>query len=133
MKVKVISFSYIFQVLYVLCVTRPRYQVSVYRTIGPLVSSCHLIFFQAYSYHGETLLAEEKCGEAIRGLQEGIKGKNKGNTVIFQKFHTSSKFCCNQDYKLNQMRNISVSQRNIPGPSCSKLTTLVNISLKFKT
>ena len=29
---------YIFQVLYVLCFTRPRYQVSVYRTIGPLVA-----------------------------------------------------------------------------------------------
>ena len=28
---------YIFQVLYVLCFTRPRYQVSIYRTIGPLV------------------------------------------------------------------------------------------------
>ena len=37
MKVKVISLPYIFQVLYVLCLTRPRYQVSVYRTIGPLV------------------------------------------------------------------------------------------------
>ena len=37
LKVKVISFPYIFQVLYVLCFTRPRYQVSVYRTIGPLV------------------------------------------------------------------------------------------------
>ena len=31
---------YIFQVLYVLCFTRPRYQVSVYRTIGPLVLYC---------------------------------------------------------------------------------------------
>ena len=33
------SFYYhiFFQVLYVLCFTRPRYQVSVYRTIGPLV------------------------------------------------------------------------------------------------
>ena len=30
---------YIFQVLYVLCFTRPRYQVSFYRTIGPLVFS----------------------------------------------------------------------------------------------
>ena len=39
LKVKVISLSYIFQVLYALCFTRPRYQVSVYRTIGPLVSS----------------------------------------------------------------------------------------------
>ena len=28
----------IFQVLYVLSFTRPRYQVSVYRTTGPLVS-----------------------------------------------------------------------------------------------
>ena len=37
MKVKVISLSYIFQVLYVLCFSRPMYQVSVYRTIGPLV------------------------------------------------------------------------------------------------
>ena len=36
-KVKVISLPYIFQILYVLCFTRPRYQVSVYRTIGPLV------------------------------------------------------------------------------------------------
>ena len=38
LKVKVISLPYIFQVLYVLCFTRPRYQVSVYRTIGPLVA-----------------------------------------------------------------------------------------------
>ena len=36
-KVKVISLPYIFHVLYVLCFTRPRHQVSVYRTIGPLV------------------------------------------------------------------------------------------------
>ena len=34
----VISLPYIFQVLYVLSFTRPRYQVSVYRTIGPLVT-----------------------------------------------------------------------------------------------
>ena len=38
LKVKVISLPYIFQVL---CFTRPRYQVSVYRTIGPLVSWYH--------------------------------------------------------------------------------------------
>ena len=38
LKVTVISLPYFFQVLYVLCFTRPRYQVSVYRTIGPLVS-----------------------------------------------------------------------------------------------
>ena len=37
LKVKVISLPYIFQVLYVLCFIRQRYQVSVYRTIGPVV------------------------------------------------------------------------------------------------
>ena len=37
MKVNAIFLPYIFQVLYVLCFSRPRYQVSVYRTIGPLV------------------------------------------------------------------------------------------------
>ena len=37
LKVKVISLPYIFQVLYVLCFSRPRYQVSIHRTIGPLV------------------------------------------------------------------------------------------------
>ena len=48
LKVKVISLPYIFQVLYVLCFTRPRYQASVYRTIGPLVFFLHtddLFFF----------------------------------------------------------------------------------------
>ena len=38
LKVKVISLPYIYQVLYVLCISRPRYQVSVYMTIAPLVS-----------------------------------------------------------------------------------------------
>ena len=37
LKIKVISLPYIFQILYVLCFTGPRLQVSVYRTIGPLV------------------------------------------------------------------------------------------------
>ena len=37
LKVKVISLPYIFRVLYVLCFSRPRYQMSVHRTIGPLV------------------------------------------------------------------------------------------------
>ena len=39
--VKVISLPYICPVLYVLCLIRPRYQVSVYRTIGPLVVLKH--------------------------------------------------------------------------------------------
>ena len=51
MKVKVISLSYIFQDLFVLCVTRPRYQVSVYRTIGPLI----YFLFTPGQYSGERL------------------------------------------------------------------------------
>ena len=39
LKAKVVSLPYIFLVLYVLCFTRSRYQVSVYRTIDPLVST----------------------------------------------------------------------------------------------
>ena len=42
---------YIFQVLYVLCFTRPRYQVSVYRTIGPLF----MLKFSRSLYLGKNL------------------------------------------------------------------------------
>ena len=42
-KVNVISLQYIFQVLYVLCFSRPRYQVSVYSAIGPLVIPSYFI------------------------------------------------------------------------------------------
>ena len=48
MKVKVISLPYIFQVLYVLCFTMPRYQVSVYRTIGPLVYQFSHVFINIH-------------------------------------------------------------------------------------
>ena len=48
--VKVISLTYIFQILYVLCFTRPRYQVSVYRTIGPLVIIIYIIFKEGYTF-----------------------------------------------------------------------------------
>ena len=37
-------FTIYFQALYVLCFTGPRYQVSVYRTIGPLVFMGGIIF-----------------------------------------------------------------------------------------
>ena len=53
MKVKAISLPYIFQVMYVLCFTRPRYQVSVYRTTGPLVCIC-----------------ENKVADQLRGNRE---------------------------------------------------------------
>ena len=39
-----------FQVLYVLCFTRPRYQVSVYRTTGPLVQVLYGLCFTRPRY-----------------------------------------------------------------------------------
>ena len=45
-----------FQVLYVLCFTRPRYQVSVYRTTGPLVTICG---HGGYLGHGTSILSSD--------------------------------------------------------------------------
>ena len=46
------SFHYhiFFQVLFVLCFTRPNYQVSVYRTIVPLVCNCYIIVFSLVDF-----------------------------------------------------------------------------------
>ena len=56
----VISLPYIFQALYVLCFTRPRYQVSVYRTIGPLVSS------PEPKAHGELIVYQSSRRPSVR-------------------------------------------------------------------
>ena len=57
---KIISLPYIFMVLYVLCFTRPRYQVSVYRTIGPLVldSDQRLNCLPRFSHNGSLVKAK---------------------------------------------------------------------------
>ena len=47
---------YIFQVLYVLCFSRPRYQVSVYRTIGPLVSVLPSIYLNYFARNHRLIL-----------------------------------------------------------------------------
>ena len=60
MKVKVISLPYIFQVLYGLCFTRPRYQVSIYRTTGPLVSS------PEPKAHGELIVYQSSWRPCLR-------------------------------------------------------------------
>ena len=73
MKVKVISLPYIFQVLYVLCFTRPRYQVSVYRTIGPLVRIPPLRqFYKTWFYAESTVIPHKNSHYLIcyKGLQE---------------------------------------------------------------
>ena len=51
MKVKVISLPYIFHVLYVLCFTRPIYQVRVCRTIGPLVHNCIYFIYNLSNFY----------------------------------------------------------------------------------
>ena len=56
LKVKVISLPYIFQVLYVLCFTRSRYQVSVFRTNGPLVCYCYKTIPCLYIHYYISLL-----------------------------------------------------------------------------
>ena len=95
MKVKVISLPYIFQVLYVLCFTRSRYQVSVYRTNGPLVfisldmfSACHT--GKLYERH------EKQCcgGEMVSDSLVCCGGQTDGHTYT-QKPHMS---CCGQKY-----------------------------------
>ena len=63
MKVKVISLPYIFQVLYVLCFTRSRYQVSVYRTIGPLVL---FISSPEPKAHGELIVYQSSRCPSVR-------------------------------------------------------------------
>ena len=56
LKVKVISLPYIFEVLYVLCFIMPRYQVSVYRAIGPLVFKYKAdMYFNLFSGFDERL------------------------------------------------------------------------------
>ena len=55
-----------FQVLYALCFTRPRYQVSVYRTTGPLVSyaytkDCRLNCMCLNSFRTSLVYVESFC------------------------------------------------------------------------
>ena len=51
LKVKVISLPYISQVLYAVCFTRPRYQVSVYRIIGHLVFIGMMFTLKEIQFH----------------------------------------------------------------------------------
>lgn len=39
--------------------------------------------YQAYNYHGEILLAQDKCGEAIKCLEEATKCKFNRNTYKY--------------------------------------------------
>ena len=60
-KAEVISLPYIFQVLHVLCFTRPRYQMSVYRTIGPLVAESSWTEILSGQNFCLTFLVENQC------------------------------------------------------------------------
>ena len=76
--VKVISLPYIFHVLYVLCFNRPRYQVSVYRTIGPLV----------YQFDYYIVLYESKLlAGNVSSLHSGFDGTTKSPSRIALAFY----------------------------------------------
>ena len=66
LKVKVFSLPYIFQVLYVLCFTGTRHQVSVYRTIGPLVGRMGRVVYIFVT------LAEFSRSTAYKGCKMGV-------------------------------------------------------------
>ena len=72
----VISFPYIFQILYVLCFTRPRYQVSVYRTIGPLVISLYLKAFNKSLVQINTVVSEKIRFEFLYVHDLGPRSRN---------------------------------------------------------
>uniref|UniRef100_A0A3B3C3Z4 BRO1 domain-containing protein BROX n=1 Tax=Oryzias melastigma TaxID=30732 RepID=A0A3B3C3Z4_ORYME len=46
-------------------------------------------FYMAYCYHGQTLLASDKCGEAIRSLQEAEKCYSRAEALCKEYRHTS--------------------------------------------
>ena len=75
------SFLYhIFQVLYVLCFTRPRYQVSVYRTIGRpvsteavLTSTNNVCFEQKYViYKNDVYSCDSQSGLLLLNVFDGV-------------------------------------------------------------
>ena len=71
MKVKVISLPYIFQVLYVLCFTRSRYQVSVYRTNGTLVFVCFVVAVCDLVDDMKTIFEPRREKTGFRGFRPG--------------------------------------------------------------
>ena len=77
MKVKVIL-PYIFQVLYVLCFNRPRYQVSVYRTIGPLVFKSSIEHIQRFNFRGNFVQPFVDLPQTVTFA---------GNNIIGQVYH----------------------------------------------
>uniref|UniRef100_A0A8C7Z0G1 BRO1 domain-containing protein BROX n=1 Tax=Oryzias sinensis TaxID=183150 RepID=A0A8C7Z0G1_9TELE len=56
---------------------------------SPLPTFPRLFCLQAYCYHGQTLLASDKCGEAIRSLQEAEKCYSRAEALCKEYRHTS--------------------------------------------
>ena len=44
-----------------------------------------MIYLQAFNYQGENMLSQDKCGEAIRSLQESQRSKNIFNGIFLEK------------------------------------------------
>ena len=102
MKVKVISLPYIFQVLFVLCFTRSRYQVSVYRTNGPLVNIYFLYFLAKNIY-----FAPKCSGQPAKMAAIVIYGRN-----------LSKIFCTGTSWPIST-KTWSVASETLPIIVCS--------------
>jgi len=70
--------------------TRPVYHLFSY-----------VVVFQAHCYNAEGLLAQDKCGEAIRGLQEAITSYDKA--AVTCKDYSSTKGPGTQAKPLNHL------------------------------
>lgn len=57
------------------------------------VGNDFVLSHQAYCYHGQTLLASDKCGEAIRSLQESEKCKCGWDGIIGSDDGVPVQFC----------------------------------------
>ena len=129
MKVNVISLPYIFQVLYVSCFTRPRCQVSVYRTIGPLVY--FIVQFILYNYADDNTLSfihkdlkilktvlEQESNNLISWFVQNFM---KANPDKFQAI-------CVEKKALDNIQSFQIAQTSI---KCEENVTLLGINIYF--
>ena len=121
MKVKAISLPYIFQVMYVLCFTRPRYQVSVYRTIGPLVHSWDHLYLNKRYYLELTLGYGVQCPRVwARG--QNLEHLYSCNLVIPSVYLKNSSFC--GDFKGKSLPSLN----DYWGKHCALITGMDKLS-----
>ena len=114
MKVKVISLPYIFQVLYVLCFTRPRYQVICYRTIDPLVSTGTPVSSTTYDHllSKTDILMRDSYIRGGKTWTEFLQTRLGRQTVYMSRVMRKPVFCICENKDADQLRgNREADQR----------------------